>query len=118
MLIVYITYGIYYGRWGLYLSTAGHEILCVHKEIYKPQTNIQSTNKTTWLLWLVVGTTVGPHDFCTPLSTKFCIMRCYYVWFRLLMQISLADYSAYLFEITSTYIRSILVSIDLFQDDF
>ena len=31
------------------------------------------------------------------------------------MQISLEDYSAYLYEITYTYIRSILVTVDLFR---
>ena len=32
----------------------------------------------------------------TPLSNQICIIRCYYVCFGLLMQISLADYSVYL----------------------
>ena len=54
----------------------------------------------------------------TPLSNQICIIRCYYGCFGLLMQISLADYSAYLYEITYTYIRSILVYTDLFQGDF
>ena len=31
------------------------------------------------------------------------------------MQISMADYSTYLYEITYTYIRSILVSVDLLR---
>ena len=31
----------------------------------------------------------------TPISSKFCIICCCYVCFGLLMQISLADYSAY-----------------------
>ena len=35
----------------------------------------------------------------TPISSKFCIICCYYVCFGLLMQISLADYSAYLHEL-------------------
>ena len=34
----------------------------------------------------------------TPISNKFCIIFCYYVCFGLLMQISLADYSADLHE--------------------
>ena len=35
----------------------------------------------------------------TPISSKFCIICCYYVCFGLLMQISLANYSAYLHEL-------------------
>ena len=67
-------------------------------------------NKTTSLLLLVVGTTTF-----TALSNQICIVRCHYVCFGLLMQISLEDYSAYLYEITYTYIRSILVPVDLFR---
>ena len=58
--------------------------------------------------------------FFTPLSNQTCFRRCYYICsgYGLLMQISLADYSAYLYEITYTYIRSVLVFIDRFQGDF
>ena len=50
----------------------------------------------------------------TDLSYEFCIMRCYYVCFGLLMQISLADYSAYL------HMRLLTLTLykDLFQGDF
>ena len=48
----------------------------------------------------------------TPISNKFCIICCYYVCFGLLMQISLADYSAYLHELrVSCTLWSILRSI-------
>ena len=47
-----------------------------------------------------------------PISSKFCRICYYYVCFGLLMQISLADYSAYLHELwVSCTLRYILTSI-------
>ena len=48
----------------------------------------------------------------TPISNTFCIICCYYVCFGLLVQISLADYSAYLHELrVSCTLLSIIRSI-------
>ena len=62
---------------------------------------------------------VRPHDLLHPSPNKFCIICCHYVSFGLLMQsfgllmqISLADYSAYLTELqVSCILWSILRSI-------
>ena len=108
--------------------TTGHETFtyqrldmrsCVHTKIYtkhKPTYRVQ-TQREQSNMFVIVSRWDNSRASClfTPLSNQFCVIYCYYAWFGLLMQISLADYSAYLYGITNTYIRSILVSIDLFQ---
>ena len=55
----------------------------------------------------------------TPISDTFSIICCCYVCFGLLMQISLADYSAYLHELqVSGTLWSSLMSLDLYLGVF
>ena len=66
-----------------------------------------------WYEWLKMAFKMSQEFPTASLDIiKFCIICCYYVCFGLLMQISLADYSAYLHELrVSCTLWSILRSV-------
>jgi len=91
-----------------------YEILCVHKVIYmyiqtrNPHRKYKhNDNKTTWLLLLVVGTTVRPHDFLRPSPIRSAlyvvIMFVLVCLCRFLWQIILL-----------TYMRLLTLTLDLY----
>ena len=90
-----------------------YDILCTN---YKPTLEVQTQRQQNNIIVIVSRWDNSQASLLfTALSNQICIVRCHYVCFGLLMQIALEDYSAYLYEITYTYIISILVSVDLFR---